>query len=64
MNNLRQYEKSVRLELLDLQNRMNLMHAEMGGRNSRPERKALIKCMGILQKELDREHDRTDSIER
>lgn len=57
MNNLRQYEKSVRLELLDLTNRMNNLHANMGGRDGRPERKALVKAMRILQKEINREHE-------
>ena len=64
VNNLRQYEKSVLLELLDLTNRMNNLHSNMGGRDARPERVALLKCMRIIQKEIDREHGREDQEQR
>ena len=54
MNNLRQYEKDERMNLMKIIESMNLLYATMGGRDSRPERKALLKCMQILQKENDR----------
>ena len=54
MNNLRQYEKDESMNLMKIIESMNLLHATMGGRDSRPERKALLKCMQILQKENDR----------
>jgi len=37
-----------------LSERMNRLHADMGGRDKRPERLALIKCMNILRKEVER----------
>ena len=54
MNYLRQYEKDVSQELTLLVERMNLLHAEMGGRDERPERVALEECMKILSAEVDR----------
>ena len=33
---------------------MNRLHAQMGGRDGRPERVALLKCMAILDKEIKR----------
>jgi len=48
------YEKCERLALLKLSEQMNDLHAKMGGRDSRPERVALIKCMNILRKETER----------
>ena len=50
----RQYETSQRKELLALMDQMNRLHAEMGGRDRRPERLALVRCMNVLRKELDR----------
>ena len=50
MNNLRQYETDQTKELLDLVARMNRLSSDMGGRNNRPERKALAQCMRILVK--------------
>jgi hypothetical protein len=35
---------------------MNRLHARMGGRDRRPERLALMKCMKILRKEIERSH--------
>lgn len=55
MTNLRQYEKDERRNLRDLVQRMNRLHASMGGRDNRPERQALVRCMNILQKEIDRD---------
>lgn len=52
--NLRQYETCQRLALLDLMRQMNALHSTMGGRDSRPERIALLNAMKILQRELDR----------
>lgn len=53
---LRKYEQDERLHLRAIVSDMNMLHANMGGRDSRPERKALVKAMSILQKEIDREH--------
>lgn len=54
MNNLRQYEKDEKQNLRKIVEEMNGLHARMGGRDSRPERKALLRAMHILQKEIDR----------
>lgn len=54
MNNLRQYEKDERENLRKIAEQMNHLHARMGGRNSRPDRIALLKAMRILQKEIDK----------
>jgi hypothetical protein len=54
MPDYKKYEKCERKALLDLSERMNRLHADMGGRDRRPERLALIKCMNILRKELER----------
>ena len=54
MNNLRQYEKDERENLRKIAEQMNHLHATMGGRDSRPERIALLKAMRILQKEIDK----------
>lgn len=64
MNNLKQYETSQRVELLALVQSMNILHATMGGRDKRPERVALIKCMRILRKEIDYDNRRKDQVER
>lgn len=56
MSMLKKFETCQRQVLIGLVERMNKAHAEMGGRDNRPERKALLKCMAILQKEIDREH--------
>ena len=50
---LRRHEKDETPALRDLSDQMNRLHAEMGGRDSRPERKALLKCMRILQKAIE-----------
>ena len=54
MNTLRQHEKDETLNLLKIADDMNQLHANMCGRDSRPERKALLKCMAILHKEIER----------
>jgi len=54
MPNYRQYETCQRKALLALLDQMNTLHATMGGRDRRPERLALSRCMRVLQKELDR----------
>ena len=54
MSNLRQFEKDERQDLQKIFNQMNTLHAQMGGRDSRPERKALLRAMRILRKEIDR----------
>ena len=54
MNNLRQYEKDERGNLRKIVNDMNNLHALMGGRTNRPERKALLRAMYVLQKEIER----------
>lgn len=53
-NNLRQYEKDESQKLQRLVEDMNRLHAQMGGRDGRPERVALLKCMAILDKEIKR----------
>jgi hypothetical protein len=50
MRGLRQYEKDERNNLRRLVNMMNDLHSVMGGRDKRPERKALVKCMNVLDK--------------
>jgi hypothetical protein len=59
MNNLRQYEKDERQNLQKIVEQMNNLHARMGGRDSRPERKALLRAMNVLQKEIDREGEQS-----
>jgi len=54
MNNFKQYEKDERYNLRLIANKMNLLHAKMGGRDNRPERIALLLAMEVLQKEIDR----------
>jgi hypothetical protein len=54
MNNLIQYEKDERQNLQKIVEQMNNLHASMGGRESRPERKALMRAMVMLQKEIKR----------
>jgi hypothetical protein len=54
MNNLRQYEKDERQNLQRIVEQINNLHANMGGRDSRPERKALMRAMVVLQKEIKR----------
>ena len=51
---LKQYEKDERQSLMKIVSEMNSLHASMGGRADRPERKALLKCMSILHKEIER----------
>jgi hypothetical protein len=58
MNNLRQYEKDERTNLRLVVDQMNRLHAVMGGRDSRPERKALVRAMRVLQKEIARTTDK------
>lgn len=53
-NNLRQYEKAESQKLQRLVEDMNRLHALMGGRDDRPERVALLKCMAILDEEIKR----------
>ena len=52
--NLQQFEKDESQNLTDLLMRMNKLHAEMGGRDRRPERVALMKCMQIISREITR----------
>ncbi len=54
MSNLKKYEKDESRNLLKIKEQMNDLHARMGGRDKRPERKALMKCMEILDKEIKR----------
>jgi hypothetical protein len=54
MERYQKYEKCERKALLKLHEQMNYLHADMGGRDRRPERIALIKCMDIITQELDR----------
>ncbi len=50
---LRRYEKDETPALRDLADKMNRLHAQMGGRDSRPERKALLKCMRLIEKAIE-----------
>lgn len=50
---LRRHEKDETPALRDLSDQMNRLHAEMGGRDSRPERKALLKCMRLIEKSIE-----------
>lgn len=54
MRGLRQYEKDERRALMNIHSDMNLLHSQMGGRDRRPERIALLKCMRILIAEIER----------
>ena len=54
MNNLKQYEKDESQNLQKIVEQMNALHAQMGGRDARPERKALLRAMRVLQKEITR----------
>ena len=54
MSNLKQYEKDESQNLLKIKEQMNDLHARMGGRDKRPERVALMQCMEILDKEIQR----------
>lgn len=58
-SNFRKYEKDEGRSLLALLNQMNELHARMGGRDSRPERLALMRCMRILSKEIEANKLRT-----
>lgn len=54
MPNYQQYEKDERGNLLRIIDDMNRLYSDMGGRDKRPERVALLKCMRILRKEIER----------
>ena len=54
MNNIRKYETDQTAELQNLVDQMNRLHSLMGGRDSRPERIVLIKCIKILSEEIAR----------
>jgi hypothetical protein len=58
MSDLRKHEKDERQKLQEISDRMNILHCEMGGRDKRPERVALLKCMAILRKCIDNETQR------
>ena len=47
------YEKDETSALRDLADEMNRLHAQMGGRDSRPEREALLKCMRLIEKAIE-----------
>jgi hypothetical protein len=53
-NNLRQHEQDETQNLRKILDDMNILHAKMGGRDSRPERVALMRCMEILDEEINR----------
>lgn len=53
-NNLKQYEKDESQNIRRIMESMNDLHSRMGGSDKRPERVALLKCMAILNKELQR----------
>lgn len=50
----RKFEKDETPKLIRLAADMNKLHADMGGRDNRPERVALVKCMQILRAEIER----------
>ena len=47
---MKQHEKDESKNLLKICEQMNELHAKMGGRDTRPERVALMECMEILHK--------------
>lgn len=53
-NTVRKHEKDESKRLQDIVDKMNKLHSDMGGRDNRPERVALEKCMSILAKEISR----------
>lgn len=50
---LRRYEKDETPALRDLADEMNRLHAQMGGRDTRPEREALVKCTRLIEKAIE-----------
>lgn len=54
MPNFKQHEKDERANLLRIIADIDRLYSEMGGRDKRPERVALLKCMRILRKEIER----------
>ena len=54
MNNLRQYEKDESQNLRRIIDEMNRVHAQMGGRDSRPERVALMRAMRLLGRAIEK----------
>lgn len=65
MSRLRQYERDETPKLRNLLAQMNQLHANMGGRDTRPERIALQKCMHILDREIQRaEREQLERFER
>lgn len=54
MNNLRQYEKDESQNLRRIIDEMNRVHAQMGGRDSRPERVALMRAMRLLRSAIEK----------
>lgn len=54
MPNYQQYETDERGNLLRIIDDMNRLYSDMGGRDKRPERVALLKCMRILRTEIER----------
>lgn len=58
MPNYRQYERDETHRLHLLVEQMNRDHAQMGGRDRRPERLALLRCMRILQTVIDAQNAR------
>ena len=50
----RKFEEDETPKLIRLAADMNKLHADMGGRDNRPERVALVKCMQILWAEIER----------
>ena len=54
MNLLKQYEKDESQNLRRIIDEMNRVHAEMGGRDSRPERVALMRAMRLLRGAIEK----------
>ena len=54
MTNYRKYEKDERANLLRIVNDMDRLYSDMGGRDKRLERVALLKCIRVLRKEIER----------
>lgn len=63
-NTVRTHEKDETQKLQKIVDSMNELHAKMGGRDLRPERVALEKCMSILTKEIARAHKEHNSGKR
>lgn len=54
MSRFKKYEQDETQKLNKLVDKMNILYCNMGGRDSRHERIALLQCMRILQKTIEK----------